>query len=302
MNHVHHLEVYSGSFTPADFIFLAFSTICIYNILGDKMSVIKCSHCGKDLPSEAKFCPYCMERISEPVAVELPKDKKKLNEKSIIIIIISLILALLLLVGTAIFIHFKNNADNNHNNSTTEDTNTTDKSSTENTTDDVLNFDSNKSTQENPTDNMPTEKEDETSITNIENTSSTTNATTSTTAPATNKVVTECEHNWVEITKTVHHDEIGHYETVEKQRKVTKYKCPVCYEKFTSLENYYEHFDNEHKPSYDGDPIKAFRNQYTTESGYEYYEEQKWVVDKKAYDETVVIGYKCSICEEEKEK
>lgn len=260
------------------------------------MSVFKCSYCGKDLPSEAKFCPYCMERISEPVTVELPKDKKSLNSKSIVIIIISLILILLLLVGTAIFIHYKNTE--NDNNGTTEDINTVDTSGTEDTTDNnVLNSHSDKSTQEKTTDKKPDDKEEnQTSNTNKESTGTTNNATTTT-----NDAVTECEHNWVAITEIVHHDEVGHYETVEKQKKVTKYKCPVCYEKFTGLDEYYNHFDDTHKPTYDGDPIKAFRNQYITESGYEYYETKEWIIDQKAYDENVVIGYKCSICEEEKE-
>ncbi len=268
------------------------------------MSVIRCSHCGKDLPSEAKFCPYCMERISETVIVKLPAKKKKLNKKSIIIIIIALVLVLLLAVGTALFSHFSEDKNDDKGKGTTQSTNSTESTSLNNSTaenepsiskdDDVSQVISIKDAF-----SIVNDKKDESTSTQSNNSTSTTNGTT--TESNKNNSVSECEHNWVAITKTVHHDEVGHYETVENQRKVTKYKCPVCYEKFTSLDEYYSHFDSTHKPSYDGDPIKALRNQYTTESGYEYYETKEWIVDKKAYDETVVTGYKCSICQEEKE-
>lgn len=33
------------------------------------MDVVHCPHCGKELPPEMQFCPYCMERIDEPAAV-----------------------------------------------------------------------------------------------------------------------------------------------------------------------------------------------------------------------------------------
>lgn len=259
------------------------------------MSVIKCSHCGKDLPSEAKFCPYCMERISETVIVKLPAKKKKLNKKSIIIIIIALVLVLLLAVGTVFFIHFGEDKNDDKGKGTTQSSNSSESTSVNNSTaekEDVSKVISIKDAF-----SIVNDKKNENVSTHSNNSTSTTSSTTT----DKNNLVIECEHNWVAITKIVHHDELGHYETVEEQRKVTKYKCPVCYEKFTSLDEYYSHFDSTHKQSYDGDPIKAFRNQYTTESGYEYYETKEWIVDQKAYDETVVTGYKCSICQEEKE-
>lgn len=266
------------------------------------MSVIKCSHCGKDLPSEAKFCPYCMERISETVIVKLPAKKKKLNKKSIIIIIIALVLVLLLAVGTVLFSHFSEDKNDDKGKGTTQSTNSTESTSLNNSTaenEPSISEDDDASKVISIKDAflIVNDKKDE----DVSKQSNNSTSTTSSTTTDKNNSVSECEHNWVAITKTVHHDEAGHYETVENQRKVTKYKCPVCYEKFTSLDEYYSHFDSTHKPSYDGDPIKALRNQYTTESGYEYYETKEWIVDKKAYDETVVTGYKCSICQEEKE-
>ena len=254
------------------------------------MSVKKCSHCGKELPEELQFCPYCMERTTEPIKATVPADKKKLNKKSIIIIIVAIVLFLLLAGVIALFNHYKND-ENDNNNALTEDVNTTESADTTESTSENENLLSvNKDrTQENPTDKDVTSKEENKTNNNISSTTTTTN-----------NAVNECNHNWVAITETVHHDEVGHYEMVEKQRKVTKYKCPVCYEKFASLDEYYKHFDNTHKPSYDGDPITILREQYTTEKSYEYYTTEEWVVDKEAYDETVITGYKCSICEEEK--
>ena len=107
-------------------------------------------------------------------------------------------------------------------------------------------------------------------------------------------------HDWIELSTVVYHEEEGHYGMVEKQRPVTMYKCPVCYKKYASLNEYYSHFDSTHKPSYSGDPVGAFRNQYTTVTGYEYYEVEEWIVDREAYEETVVTGYKCKTCGKEK--
>mgnify|MGYP004463677799 CR=1 FL=1 len=99
-------------------------------------------------------------------------------------------------------------------------------------------------------------------------------------------------HRWVAIEKTVHHDEQGHYENVQESKKVTKYKCQVCYNKFDSVDDYYSHFDAEHI----GGTISIFRERYETVDDREYYQTEEWVVDKAAYDETVITGYKCSVC------
>lgn len=258
------------------------------------MDIIKCSYCGKDLPKESNFCPYCMERINEPLVVKLPENKKAYKEKSIIIIIFSVVLVLLLLIGTVFFAHYKNNENNNVDvsNDITENANTPDNTSglEEFVTNDVSTSNGDKTTQEKTTEKSIDNKEE-----NINSTSITTTTTTTT-----NKVVQECSHNWVPATETVYHDEVGHYEDVQKQRKITKYKCPVCYNQFDSTKDYYDHFDSTHTPSYDGDPVKALRNQYTTVNDYEYYTVKEWIVDKEAYSEIVTMGYKCDICGKEK--
>lgn len=102
-------------------------------------------------------------------------------------------------------------------------------------------------------------------------------------------------HSWIEITNTVHHDEIGHYETVQDAREVIKYQCSVCYSRFDSIEQYYSHFDETH--SYDDLLVDIYRDRYETVTDWEYYEKQEWVVDQEAYDEIVVTGYQCSVCD-----
>lgn len=100
-------------------------------------------------------------------------------------------------------------------------------------------------------------------------------------------------HTWVAVTETVHHDEVGHYETVQDAKKVVKYQCPICYNLFDSDSLYYSHFDQNHK---DDSTSEIFRDRYEKVERYEYYETQKWVVDCKAYDETITKGYQCSVC------
>ena len=128
-------------------------------------------------------------------------------------------------------------------------------------------------------------------------------ASTSPKRPAENPPSTSAErpaenHRWIAIEKTVHHDEQGHYELVEKAKKVTKYRCAVCRNKFSNIDDYYLHFDSEHIASYPaGDPIHYLRDQYYTVGDWEYYQTNEWVVDKPAYDEIVVVGYRCTVCD-----
>ena len=264
-----------------------------------EMDLKKCPSCGKELPLESKFCPYCMELMGEPVAVSVPADKK-VNKKLVAIVI--LIFVILLICVIMFFAHYnKEEKDNNTDNGVlTEEAN------------DVIDVDSmgNNITDENNVDVTSdvnansNEPKTESGVTKEESKiTSTYSSSTSTTKwekETINNVVTQCAHNWVNQTKIVQHEEVGHYETVQKQRPITQYKCPVCYKKYESVNEYYNHFDSTHKPGYSGDPIGALRNHYTTVTEYEYYDVQEWIVDREAYEETVVTGYKCKICGKEK--
>lgn len=125
--------------------------------------------------------------------------------------------------------------------------------------------------------------------------SATTKATNSTSAQG--GAVDQCAagHTWQAITETVEHDEVGHYEqAVTGYNTVTTYKCAVCYDTFESLSAYYMHFE-EHENS--SDPLVGIlRERYETSTRKEPVYGQKWVVDKKAYTEQVVVGYRCGVC------
>lgn len=277
------------------------------------MDVVKCPHCGKELPGEAKFCPYCMQRLDEPVAVQLPREKKKPNIKAILISAAAVVAVISLALSTVFY--FRNKVGVNKPESNT--VGKTDSETNETSNSDVAhNYDSNLANgfingQNENAASSPDHSGGGSSVNGNApvNTGSTAPTESNSREPDTTKTGSEnntasttannpCAggHTWVAVTETVHHDEVGHYETVEHQRTVTKYKCPVCYNKFSSLDLYYAHFDSEHAPSYSGDPIRALRNQYTTSNEIETYTTNEWVVDTAAYDETVVTGYKCSIC------
>lgn len=278
-----------------------------------RMDVVKCPHCGKELPGEAKFCPYCMQRLDEPVAVQLPREKKKPNIKAILISAAAVVAVISLALSTAFYFRNKDGVNKPESNTVGK----TDSETNEVSNSDVAhNDDSNLANgfingQNENAASSPDNSGGGSSVNGNApvNTGSTATTESNSREPDTTKTGSEnntasttannpCAggHTWVAVTETVHHDEVGHYETVEHQRTVTKYKCPVCYEKFASLDLYYTHFDSEHAPSYSGDPIRALRNQYTTSNEIETYTTNEWVVDTAAYDETVVTGYKCSVC------
>ncbi len=100
-------------------------------------------------------------------------------------------------------------------------------------------------------------------------------------------------HNWVEITETVYHDVVGHYEPILVKEREEWYKCPGCSETFYSLDAYYSHFDSNHSNLY------FWRDDFTHGTNWEEYED-KWIVDQEAYDETVTTGYQCSVCGQQK--
>lgn len=164
------------------------------------------------------------------------------------------------------------------------------------------------SSSKTPSKNTSTTTSTKTSTTTSANTSTTSTTTSTTTSKPTQSTSSSSSantgttskdkcadgHTWHAITSLVHHDEVGHYEQVTKSKKVTKYKCAVCYEKYSSLDKYYEHF-KKHEAS--SDPmVSIFKERYETVEDWEPYYVQEWVVDIAEYDEVVTTGYKCSVC------
>lgn len=111
-------------------------------------------------------------------------------------------------------------------------------------------------------------------------------------------------HNWVAVTNTVNHQEQGHYETVVVKPAWTEQKpiyeerelaiCNGCGQDITS--NATEHNRNHVLNGEKGGWHTEWREvQVGTETiNHQAITEQKWVVDKAGWTETVTTGYKCS--------
>lgn len=102
-------------------------------------------------------------------------------------------------------------------------------------------------------------------------------------------------HSWTPVTKVVHHDEIGHYETQIVQQA---YDEPI-YEKGYCICNKCGYYTKDadlmaiHVLESCGGGWKIGSVQVGTKH-HDAVTKQVWVVDKAAWDETVITGYKCS--------
>ena len=126
-------------------------------------------------------------------------------------------------------------------------------------------------------------------------TSTTTRGSSVTPTASTGTTASPCAagHSWESITETVHVEEKGHYETKTVEKRVTVFRCALCYREHLALEDYYAHFDAEHG----GDALQGiFRDRYTETAEYREVEEQTWVVDTPAHDKTVTVGRRCRVC------
>lgn len=110
----------------------------------------------------------------------------------------------------------------------------------------------------------------------------------------------EHKHNWEKITAVVHHDAVTHTEQVLVKEAwtepgVTKWRCRGCNQLFDTEESI-----KQHQQYYlDQDDYSHTGSATVTISAPTYHPaeyETRTIVDKEAYDETVVTGYKCSIC------
>lgn len=114
-----------------------------------------------------------------------------------------------------------------------------------------------------------------------------------------------CEngHQWKTVdTQTIHHDEVGHYQTVTNYGNyVYKYKCCNCGAIFDTQAQCEEHLESQNhwNMSYNGayKYTSSFKEIYVDDP----YTTKEWIVDKKAYDE-IITKYKCSVCGEEKKE
>jgi len=127
-------------------------------------------------------------------------------------------------------------------------------------------------------------------------------------------------HDWVKQTKTVHHDEKGHFEDVQTGTRTvvdeeawdepvyeTKAVCSVCGYEADSTSEINDHLDTHYDPelgysdaSYSSRRVQVDTIHHPAQTHEEPVYEQEWVVDSEAWDETVVTGYRCRTCGAEK--
>ena len=122
-------------------------------------------------------------------------------------------------------------------------------------------------------------------------------------------------HNWVERTETVHHDEQGHYESVQVGTKTVvdeeawdepvyegKCVCSECGYSTFSESDIVNHIADVHDfdASYGvvSEQVDTIHHSAVTHEEPVY--EDKWVVDSEAWSEEKVVGYYCSECGETK--
>ena len=127
-------------------------------------------------------------------------------------------------------------------------------------------------------------------------------------------------HDWVKQTKTVHHNEEGHFEDVQKGTRTvvdeeawdepvyeTKAVCSACGYEADSTSEINDHLDTHYDPelgysdaSYSTKRVQVDTIHHPEKTHEEPVYEQEWRVDRKAWDETVVTGYRCRTCGAEK--
>lgn len=67
-----------------------------------------CKNCGKELPLEATFCPYCMTKLIDVTTGKEIKIKKKKPFWLFVLIIVLIVLAI---VGTVLFLLWNENTN-----------------------------------------------------------------------------------------------------------------------------------------------------------------------------------------------
>ena len=114
-------------------------------------------------------------------------------------------------------------------------------------------------------------------------------------------------HNWVPITSVIHHDEQGHNEKILVSEAWTE-EVPIYEDKEVMIcndcgaelnaSNCYDHVENHLLSGGKGSWREEWRKVQvgTNKINHDAVYEDKWIVDKAAWDETVTTGYKCSSC------
>ena len=112
-------------------------------------------------------------------------------------------------------------------------------------------------------------------------------------------------HNWIPITSVVHHEEQGHYEKILVSEAWTE-EVPIYEDKEVMIcndcgvelnaSNCYDHVENHLLNGGKGSwreewkKVQVGSNKINHDAIYQ----DKWIIDKAAWDETVTTGYSCS--------
>ncbi len=253
----------------------------------------QCPYCKADIEENARYCYFCMHDLEQKNVID---NKTSLNGKKTAIILCSVFGAILLALVLFLTIKFftpklihtgdgnlsndslpiaaeNNNSDSAENEDINHNQSYTNNNSLNNSTDNheiISSSNSNDITDNSATNQKDEDKEPVTDDGEDTNNNADNNQNEHTDPPA----VIACTHSWQEIT-----------DTQPSERKVTYYKCPICYAKFKSLDAYYTHFDAKCGLSFNA---HILRERYETVNEWE------------SYDKTVIAGYKCTKCGETK--
>lgn len=230
-----------------------------------------CPNCGKPLPSEMQFCPYCMQKLIEEQVITPPPVKRRVWPW--------IVIAAVICAAIGAVIALRNVPPQVSPASGGGETVTTTATAAQTTTGPAYSV--------------------ATTTTALETT--TTKRETTATVSTTTVTIDPCiaGHDWTTVTQTVNHKEQGHYEDVlVRYEEAMVYECAVCYDDYLTLDEYYLHFDEHLKTS--DSLVGVLRERYEVETALIPVYENQWVVDKAAYTETVVVGQKCRCCGAEK--
>lgn len=103
------------------------------------------------------------------------------------------------------------------------------------------------------------------------------------------------QHNWVENTTVIHHEALGHVESVivGETAKRTEYECSYCGFRSDTAAGVADHQAVQFEDGIAHAGARTIAYDYPGEPIYE----NQWVVDQEAYDEVVGTGtYTCSEC------
>ena len=254
----------------------------------------RCPSCGKELPKEAAFCPYCMSKLMAEQAIASSPVRRG---KRWLWIVWPIALCVMVAALWGIYNGIPTPSERTVRKAAKSTTGVTsgEAFATEITDTQAETFTTSAEQGVTTTTKSGVGAATATTTTKKGTTTTTKKGTTTTTRPNGTTALCASGHTWKAVVDTVEYPEVGHYEeVVVRYDNVTVYQCAVCYGYFESLSAYYTHFE-EHIAKSD-QLVVVFRELYETETQRKPVYGTKWVVDTPARTETVMVGYRCHVC------